>query len=722
MNKKLIILFALVPALAFAEERTVEQAAVIAEQFISTQAMGHRAPGSVALTYSYTQAMPTLDREAFYVFSTGQKGFVMVSAETNTPDIIGYSNENTFVAQDLPAHIQAWFDNYARQIEWLAQHPEVKAYAPSKTYTPIEPLLKKIEWGQDEPYNYLCPIMPGEKSRSVVGCTATAMVQIMGYYQWPKHSKGQHSLPYDRSQSIDYDKDGAYDWDNILLGNYYFTRTTPKQDTAIAKLMWHAGVACDMQYSANGSGASEVEMARRAIQHFDYDSTMQEYYLDYMGAEAMTDLLNEQLTLKQPCLLTGYTTNWEGHAFVCDGIDEKGLFHINWGWDGVANGNFQITLLDPNNQGTGGSASDLAFTQYVAAVTNIKPNEHGKPTPNPIVIDSFYYEGNNLVIGKNEKLTPAIKGVYTIGLWDRFKGDVGLGIYQNGQFVKWLWSYSENTEYGSDEVKRTSIAFPKDLPNGEYELYPTYQGQGCDEILRAQVVSVCQIQLEVTDTQVIINGGIDLTLSDLELQMGDYYAYFTWNSKAPYFRVKIDSDTRTVVDSVISSTAFLFKNDSIGVYYYHIQPLTKKKTPSAWQGQRGEFFLMKECAIEDLQVEPTEDEFAVTIRWVSEAPKYNIELKKGKKIIASNFITSPSCPLTAEEGTYTFSVTPYEEAEKYAIGETQTIEITLPYVQPDGLEELYSTPRQAIKVINGQEIIVQKNNHQYNILGNEQHK
>ncbi len=720
MNKKLFFILVFVPALAVAEERTLEDAAVIAQQFMATQS-GHRAPRQTPLTCAYAQTMPHLEREAFYVFNTPQQGFVLVSAETNAPDILGYSDNNAFVAQDLPAHIQSWFDYYAAQVEWLAQHPSVKAYETKQTYTPIDPLLKQMEWGQDEPYNLMCPIMPKENQRSVVGCLATATAQIMGFHQWPKHAKGQHSLPYDRSITLDYDKDGEYDWDNILPVNYYYTQTTPQQDSAVAKLMWHVGVACDMQYSANGSGASEFEMAYRMLEHFDYDPSIQEYYLDYSPADTFVNMLYQQLLFEQPCLITGFTTNWEGHAFVCDGIDDKGLIHINWGWDGVANGNFRVTLLDPNNQGTGGSASDLAFTQYVAAIVNIKPNEGGDYTPSQLVTDSVCYTGKSLVVNRGDKLSIEMKRLSVEGLWS-FSGQVGLGIYQNGQFIRWFKHSHQDISYYSTDKLDMSATFPKDLPNGKYDLCFSYQSDGQEKIERSYFTNRYCVHLEVTDDQIIINGGIDLTMSDVETQLDDHLAYLTWTSKAPFFHVQITSDKRTMVDSVISSTAFLFKNDSTGIYHYTILPLTKDKTQSVWQGKSGEFFLTKECPVTDLQVTGTEDEFSVVITWVSEAPKFKIEVKSGKKSIASAFISATNSPLTIAEGTYTFSVTPYEEAEVYPIGDTQSIEITLPFVQPDGLEELYSTPKQTIKVINGQQIILQNNNHRYTILGNEQHQ
>ncbi len=719
MNKNLLFVFALVPCILSASERSLEQAAQLAQQFMSSQTIAHRAPSQGRLQCVYSQAMPNTEREAFYVFSTGEKGFVMVSAETNAPDIIGYSNENTFVAQDLPAHIQAWFDNYAQQIEWLAQHPEAKAFTSSKTYTPIEPLLKKIEWGQNEPYNNMCPIMSGESQRSVTGCVATAMAQIMGYYQWPKHSKGKHSLPYNRSKYIDYDKDGEYDWDHILLGNYYRSQTTAQQDAAVAKLMWHTGVACDMQYSAKGSGANVEEMALRAIQHFDYDSTMQEYYLDYLGAEAMTDLLNEQLTLKQPCLITGFTTKWEGHAFVCDGIDKNGKVHINWGWDGSGNGNFLVTLLDPNNQGTGGSASNLAFIVQVSAIVNVKPNAHGKQTPNPVVIDSFYYEGNNLVISRNEMLTPVIRGIYAFGIWDYFKGDVGLGIYQNGQFKKWLYSYYDKIDYGSGDIKSMYGYFPKALPNGEYDLYPAYQGQGSSEVLRAQCDPICQIHLEVTDNQIIINGGIDLTMSNFKKQIGENSVLFQWESLAPYFRVEIASEKGVLVDEIIDQKQFSYTNDSIGVYTYSITPLRKDKQPSVWRGSSGEVFLSKVCPITNLQC--TGENLSVVFSWESEAPKFKIEMVKGKKTIATGIINTPSTPFKSSKGTYTFSVTPLDESEKYPIGETQTMEVTLPFKGTDlfNLRENHSL--QTFKQLEGQQVIIYIKDKKYTILGNEQH-
>ena len=712
--KKQFLLLALIPCLTFAGERSLEQAASIAQQFMSSQSIAHRAPGHAKVKCVYTQSMPTLEREAFYVFSTADKGFVMVSAETNAPEIIGYSDENVFASKDLPDHIQSWFDYYAQQMEWLAEHPTAKAFAPSQSYTPVEPLLGKIEWGQSNPYNYFCPIMKGEKNRSPAGCIATAMAQILGYHQWPKHSRGQHSLPYDRSVILDYDKDGEYDWENIYLGNYHTDNTTPKQDTAIAKLMWHLGVACDMQYSANGSGASGYEMIYRAIRHFDIDSSAQIYYLDFLHAEAFTNLIYEQLQQKQPCMITGSTVKREGHAFVGDGIDEEGKVHINWGWDGMYNGYFYVTLLDPEHHGTGGSASELAFTESVIAYVNLIPNANNKPVPTMVGGDTLWYGGKSLVVGRKDTLPVFINNFYGAGLWS-VDAEVGVGIYQDEQFVRWFHHGYLNPVIEEIPSEDHSDVFPDDLPNGVYDLKACYQPRNEEQVKLIPLLFGGKIQLEVTSDQIIVNGGIDLTMSDVREDIGEHSVLLRWESKAPYFHVEIASDIRLYEDTVIDKPEFSFANDSTGVYTYSVTPLDKDKKPSVWPGKSGIVFLCKRCPITNLQC--TGENLSAAISWESEAPKFRIELKKGKKTIANSFISDQSCSFTVDKGTYTFTVTPYDLSEKFNIGNSETLEIQLPF-KSDDIHNLFLR-RPVLKHLEGQQVIVNINDKKYTVLGNE---
>lgn len=712
--KRQTILLALLPCLTFASERSLEQAASVARQFIAEQSVVHRAPSQAKVKCVYTQPMPNLEREAFYVFNTGDKGFVIVSAETNAPDVIGYSDENSFCTKNMPAHVQGWFDYYAQQLEWLAEHPTEKAFAPSKTYTPIEPLLGAMEWGQDEPFNYFCPIMPGEKARSVTGCVATAMSQIMAYHQWPKHSKGQHRLPYDTCVVLDYDKEGEYDWDNILPVNYKNTPTTPQQDTAVAKLMWHVGVAADMQYSFNGSGALNIDMARSLLRHFDYDSTIQYLYLNDFGAEALTDTLYRQFQLKQPCFLGGNTYLLEGHAFLCDGINEEGKLHINWGWHGLYNGYFCVSLLDPYWH-EGGNVSEMAFTYYVNTYINIKPNEHNKPIPPTILADSLFYTGKSFTINRSDSFNVKVTALHMFDLWD-FDGDVRFDLYQGDQFVcnlksTYMYIVFDGYGYTWDE----NVLIPAGLPDGEYEICLGYKHTSSDKVEKAVMAKKGKIHLELIDGKILINGGVDLTVSNVQIQLEDYTAHLQWESLASSFRVQMSTDKRTYVDSIVSENKFTFRTDSIGEYTYAITPLDKNQQPSIWPALSDIVYVGKTCPITNLKC--TGSDLSVTFTWESEAPKFLIEMKKGKKSIAKSVIDTPEVPFTSDKGTYTFFVTPLDESEKYTIGNTQTMGITLPFEGSDLLNLRSARVPRISKYIKGQQVIIHNEDKRYTILG-----
>ena len=59
------------------------------------------------------------------------------------------------------------------------------------------------------------------------------------------------------------------------------------------------------------------------------------------------------------------------HAFVVDGYQGDGLFHLNWGWGGMSDGYFRLTALDPAAQGIGGSTA--GYDREQGAIFNMIP-------------------------------------------------------------------------------------------------------------------------------------------------------------------------------------------------------------------------------------------------------------------------------------------------------------------------------------------------------------
>lgn len=59
--------------------------------------------------------------------------------------------------------------------------------------TSIAPMLGGIRWNQGDPYNALCPVITSTGKRTVTGCVATAMAQVMMYYNYPASGQGATS-------------------------------------------------------------------------------------------------------------------------------------------------------------------------------------------------------------------------------------------------------------------------------------------------------------------------------------------------------------------------------------------------------------------------------------------------------------------------------------------------------------------------------------------------
>ena len=467
--------------------RTPEQAACVASEFLSSkntpavrrmQQAEKAATVTAPVEIAYTQMQ--MDNEpAVYVFN-GEDGFVLVSAEDDARAILGYSDHGRFDATDMPENMQFWLQMYADE---LASKPtptpslkgrvqrRIAAHAQA-TYPTISPILGEVEWGQDEPYNNLCPTMGSE--RSVTGCVATAISQIMYAHKYP--TKGTGSKTYTTEShglrlNVNF---GAttYDWGNMLP--YYKNNYNSTQANAVATLMYHVGVAADMDYDPDGSGAISSAALANMGTYFGYDKGIQTLPKDYMKEEEILNAIVADLEIGHPVYVSGATKNKEGHAFVCDGIKSDGYLHINWGWDGVSNGYFALSALDPDQQGTGGSASDMAFTEGVEVFAGIQPDKGGKATPLVTVKSLTLTSGTE--ISRNAKVAVSLDGFTSVGIATA-AGTLGYYIYDtNDNLIKTvpIGTFDLPTGYGYTEPIAVSAAMPSSLANGSYEMEVGY--------------------------------------------------------------------------------------------------------------------------------------------------------------------------------------------------------------------------------------------------------
>lgn len=222
--------------MADAQQISEEEAQLKAEQFFSKPRQ--TLPNKQMAPRKAPQLVLATSRDEFYVFNDQvNSGYVVISGDKRMPDVLAYSYDGFYDADHLPCNMQAWMEGYAEQVRYLRAHPEAKVSKRNATEREnIGPLLT-CSFGQDRHYNDKCPIVDGE--HCFTGCVATAMAQIMYYWQWPKQTTDV--IPAYTTYRLGIEMPAqpitTIDWDNILANYDYYTDYTPEQVDAISTLM-----------------------------------------------------------------------------------------------------------------------------------------------------------------------------------------------------------------------------------------------------------------------------------------------------------------------------------------------------------------------------------------------------------------------------------------------------------------------------------------------------
>lgn len=290
---------------------------------------------------SATELKRVYTGEKLSIFGT-DKAFVVVSSDTHFSPVLGYS-DTSFDGDNLPANFRWWLACITASMK----QGYVSSYTPSTRATDGS-YLCTAQWGQESPYNLKCPKIGG--NTGYTGCVATAMAQIMYYYKYPASGSGNNCTytvvdSRGRTKSCTQSFANPYDWENMK--DTYTSWSTNGQ--AVATLMFDAGCAVHMQYASDGSGAYTNDAATAFVKNFGYDPLSVNYLTRlYYSDEEWMDIIDNEISNRRPILYSGVDATSGGHAFVFDGIDGKGYVHINWGWDGAANGFYDIADLKPN--------------------------------------------------------------------------------------------------------------------------------------------------------------------------------------------------------------------------------------------------------------------------------------------------------------------------------------------------------------------------------------
>lgn len=321
--------------------------------------------------------------KAYYLFDAPVKeGFVIVAGDTRMPQILGYSTDKDFDTDNMPPQLAGILDYYSAAYEnVLATGTEVKVRKSARK----EIIHTTAEWGQQTPYNILCP-------GKYTGCGATAMAILMKYHGYPEKGRGSHSYVNNgKTLKMDYDIDfGIAD----MPMRYDEGSYTTAQMTAVATLMYACGVALDMDYRTDGSYANMTSMPF-LTKYFCYSNNLSVLEHRGMSDDEWFKALDDELDNVGPVLFRGASKeDQSGHIFLIDGRSADGYYHVNWGWNGNCNGYFLIDGLIPY------SGEDYSYNHWM--VINAFPRNDGEFIP--LVVTN--YNGGHGIDYNREEVVP----------------------------------------------------------------------------------------------------------------------------------------------------------------------------------------------------------------------------------------------------------------------------------------------------------------------------
>ena len=342
-----------VMAVMYAGPVDQQKAEQLGARFLGTTTVAQR---DSDIQLNLVSAAVSRDGTDYYAFNVrGGNGFVIVAGDDRVKPILAYSTTGSFNPQDVAEGFAYMLNGYREEIQYVRDHnlpamPDIVAEWESVLRTGslqqgrqaravVGPLCQTI-WNQNFPYNSQCPEDPeGSGGYVYAGCVATAMGQVMKFWDYPDRGIGSHTYNPDgyAQQTANF---GETDYHFELMPLALDSTSTEEDYFYIAQFLHHCGIAVDMQYSGHGSGAYSGDVPPALQDYFGYTTgeyeTLGFWGFNFYTNEQWAQMLKDGgLDENMPLYYSGSDDNGAGgHAFVCDGYDENDYFHFNWGWSG----------------------------------------------------------------------------------------------------------------------------------------------------------------------------------------------------------------------------------------------------------------------------------------------------------------------------------------------------------------------------------------------------
>ena len=537
----------------------------------------------------------------FYVFNNPeQPGWVIVAGDDRARTILAYGDEDYFDESDMPECVQDWLGGYVEQIEAI-DHIKAETQAVTETSviastkSKIAPMLL-MKWAQGLPFNQQCPTYSTSDGTSYcpAGCVAIAMAQLMYYY---KSSYGSDAIPAYTSTNNGFTADRPalasthFNW-AIMNPWYHNEASNSASAQEVQKLVKYCGQAVEMQYGKNTSSATSQRNAFTA--YFGYSKQSQQIAREDLTAAAWENVIYNELAAGRPVFISAHKLNG-GHAFLCDGYDGNGLYHINWGWRGNKNGFFALNAMsDGNSGGTGAASGEEGYTLSLQAMIGLEPSKPNQGNNDYNTVAIYSTDDNSIVSVQvpttsytRSSSSASFTGVKLITYyWNHssqsYTYDLGWGLYDsNGNLKSTHTVISGKTLQPSYYTYPTgSIAIGSGLASGTYYLRPICRLSGQSTWLLARGANVNYVKATITSTTLTLEafdqpkvqnlkvnsvtfGSVKKVGSPLEIKLGvsnqgqtDYSYIYMWVNNT------LVSATTTDVAPGASSTVIMHHTPS----------------------------------------------------------------------------------------------------------------------------------------------------------------
>lgn len=429
------------------------------------------------------------DSAGIYVFNC-DGGFVVISADDELPSVLAYGLKNSYDAQTAPPAMQAMLEAYNHAV-----NSSVKTRATVPTHADISPLIK-TQWNQNTPYNNNCPVESGVNCPT--GCVATAVAQIMYYHKWPE----------------------TFNWDAMKTS--YTSEDAGDAVEAVAKLMADVGEKVYMQYGAESSSAHDMDACEALRIRYGYSENTNYIERSCYTAKGWDEVIYNELAANRPVFYGGLSASSGqgivGHAFILDGYQAKdgvGYFHVNWGWGGSSDDYFLISVLNPEQQYTGGNAGSSGYSFGQSALVGVEKGELSDAKSMRLCLCSCTIKSDKGTYTRNSASEnfPAIQlmlGVYNSTLPQEARHyDLAYALYKDNKLVEIIDSISLDKLTESEALNYLyggtfdtgSFAFGKDLADGTYQLRTLSRETGKSLWQQAMGATCRYIELTINGNQ-----------------------------------------------------------------------------------------------------------------------------------------------------------------------------------------------------------------------------